>query len=382
MENNIKKILFVLYGDLSCNSAYHASSLANEMVKLGNECAIAIPANKESVWFQPEHLYEVYLFSDYEELMRWNPDVIHYWTPREVNRVFHEKIKSIAAKVIIHLEDNEINITMNSLGLSHEEVNDSSLEQLKNMPSALSHPVYYKEFIKKANGYTLLIDDLKEFIDQDKPSCVFWPAADNNIFYQNEHIDDEEKRKLGIKSNELTVVYNGNAHNSNYLEVRSLYVAIALLNREGIPVKIIRTGIDYVNFWGNDKSWYSEYEISLGFIERNRIPKIMSLSDIFIQPGRDDTFNKYRFPSKLPEFFSIGKPVILPKTNIGKYLVHKEEAYVLDVADAVSIVEAVKEIVNDKDFYRTLATGARKFYEKNLSWKKNAEKVLEFYNTL
>ena len=58
------------------------------------------------------------------------------------------------------------------------------------------------------------------------------------------------------------------------------------------------------------KTWAAEYTQSLGFIEdRHRIADILCLADVLIQPGRPDPFNDLRFPSKLPEFFAMGKPV-------------------------------------------------------------------------
>ena len=50
-------------------------------------------------------------------------------------------------------------------------------------------------------------------------------------------------------------------------------------------------------------------------------PQLLVAADILVQPdGSPGPFNDYRFPSKLPDFFASGRPVVLPKTNIGLYL--------------------------------------------------------------
>ena len=50
------------------------------------------------------------------------------------------------------------------------------------------------------------------------------------------------------------------------------------------------------------------------------IPGYLALADAFVQPGAPDDFNRYRLPSKLPEFLAMGRPVILPHCNIGNDL--------------------------------------------------------------
>ena len=45
-----------------------------------------------------------------------------------------------------------------------------------------------------------------------------------------------------------------------------------------------------------------------------------ALADVLVQPGRAGPFNDYRLPSKLPEFLSAGRPVVLPATNLARQL--------------------------------------------------------------
>ena len=80
----------------------------------------------------------------------------------------------------------------------------------------------------------------------------------------------------------------------------------------------------------------------VGFIPRQRLWKVLAVADAFVQPGRSDAFNDYRFPSKLPDFLACGRPVILPATNIGRYLRDDVDALLLERGDADEIVEAVR----------------------------------------
>src|SRR5207237_9448140 len=96
-------------------------------------------------------------------------------------------------------------------------------------------------------------------------------------------------------------------------------------------------------------------------------------------PGTDNAFNKYRLPGKLPEFFAMGRPVILPRSNVGRFVRHGEEAWVLDKVDALGIVEAVLELRKQPALTARLATGACAFAREHFNWMKNASTLAAFY---
>ena len=64
------------------------------------------------------------------------------------------------------------------------------------------------------------------------PAEVVWPAFEPELFTV-EPPDPELRRRLGIADDEAVLVYAGNAHRSNAAELRSLYLAVAALNRAG-----------------------------------------------------------------------------------------------------------------------------------------------------
>ena len=65
--------------------------------------------------------------------------------------------------------------------------------------------------------------------------------------------------------------------------------------------------------------------LELGSVGWREIPGYLALADAFVQPGAADDFNRYRLPSKLPEFLAMGRPVVLPDCNIGHDLVDGEQ---------------------------------------------------------
>ena len=78
-ERNAKRVLFVLYGDFTSNSALHVSNLANELIALGHECVVTVPHNVETIRYHPEAQFHALSF---DECLK-NPAVFRdvWWLP-------------------------------------------------------------------------------------------------------------------------------------------------------------------------------------------------------------------------------------------------------------------------------------------------------------
>lgn len=380
----MQNILFVLYHDFHSNSAVHVHHFANHLVTQGLDCVVAVPNNKNTVSDIGKNLYEVTEFSEISELASLfhnnkAPDIVHAWTPREVVRLYCEKLgKKYDFKLFIHLEDNEEHLLEKFLKKPYKKILNTPQNSIS---EGLSHPIKYREFLSMADGVTIIMDKLKQFVPDRAPTTVLWPGVNTDLFFPREP-DLALAASLGVPLNSTVLCYTGNVHAANAHEVRSLYLAVAMMNREVRSTVLLRTGKDYCNFLGEDDRWARQYSIELGYIDRLKLPEILALADVLIQPGRSDEFNDYRFPSKLPEFLAMGKPVILPAANIGRFMEHMKDALVLPVVDALHIVKAVNLVLNDEVLYGKLGRGALNFAETNLSWRKNSENLKSFYEAV
>ena len=380
----MQNILFVLYFDFRANSAVHVHHFANSLVEQGLHCVVAVPQNKETIAVLGRHLYQTVEFEEIHQLANVfpngkGPEIVHAWTPREVVRLYCEQLREhYDFKLLIHLEDNEEHILEKSLQKPYKELRQHCPDLI---PLHLSHPLNYHTFLETADGVTLIVDRLQEFVSDQTPTLMLYPGADTACFFPRER-DAEFAALLGIPLNSTVLCYTGNVHPANAHEVRSLYLATAMLNREGYPTVLIRTGQGDFNSLGEDDRWLKRYAIELGFVERDRLPDILALADVLVQPGRSDAFNDYRFPSKIPEFLAMGKPLILPAANIGLRMEHKRDALVLPIVDALHIVESVKLLLGDKELYDTLSYGSLNFAKKHLSWSKSSENLKAFYETV
>jgi glycosyltransferase involved in cell wall biosynthesis len=378
-------VLFVLYNGFNSNSAVHVYHWANELAALGVSCLVAVPEKKESLSALGPARFDAREFAELKAGAAFpdgrGPDIVHAWTPREnVRRLCRQLSAQHSFRQFIHLEDNEQHLLANMSGKSWKTLTALSMQQLDALiPAHLSHPVRAAEFLQSADGVTVIIDRLREFVPAGVPSIELWPSADPKLFSPRP-LNRALRSKLGIPPKTTVFVYTGNVHPANAVEVRSLYVAVAILNREGHPAVLLRAGQDGCPFLGPDESWGRKHSIEMGYMPHRQIPDLLTAADILVQPGRPDPFNDYRFPSKLPEFLAIGRPVIVPAANLGLHMKHGVDAFVLPKVDALAIVEAAIEITGDSELYHRLATGARDFFERRLSWEKTAAQLLAFYN--
>ncbi|MEO6874085.1 MAG: glycosyltransferase family 4 protein [Opitutaceae bacterium] len=382
------KILFVLHGSFASNSALHVAALANELAAAGHACAVAVPHDVATLAFHDRPAFRGLTFAEAEQGAIFpdgaRPDIIHAWTTRENVRLLTQKLgRRYGARVLVHLEDNEQQLLAVTLGRDFaaiDQLDDAELDRI--VPSDLSHPHHSRAFLAAADGVTVITERLREFVPAGKNCLTLWPAADARHFYPRPR-PVAFRRVLDPRSGETVIFYPGNVHAANAAEMRELYTAVVELNRTGQPVTLIRTGLDRVAFPPQLGAQIAPFLLSLGQIEHHRhLPALMALADIFVQPGEPGAFNDYRFPSKLPEFFALGRPVVLPRSNLGTLIRHGIDAYVLERADAAGIATAVRILRADPALAERLGRGAAAFAEKHFSWRRSAEALAKFYLSL
>jgi glycosyltransferase involved in cell wall biosynthesis len=385
-------LIFVSYHSLASNSGGHILNLAKSLEKHGMGVTIFVPFDADAVQLSSESQnIRCIAFSDLHDWLRNPPEkeeksLLVAWTPRENVRHFVERFRKLfKCRYVVHLEDNESLLAASQLGLENSELAQQSakfLDRKIHFTSSISHPLHFPRFVSEANGATALIDTLFTITEPPEKHLVFWPGA-SEVFFESTEIDYNYRKSLGIHDKELVLSYTGNVHTANHSEVRSLYLATAILNRRGIKTRLIRTGNDFVSLFPEAISEIQKHVINLGRLRDDAdVARVLSASDILVQPGRSDDFNDYRFPSKLPEFFATGRPVILPDTNLGRFVMDGQECLLLKRGDAVEIADQITRLRKDQQLRSHLSDSSRQFALKNFRWHEIALRILSFYKQI
>ena len=377
-------ILFVSHSGLDSNSGYHVQYYANQMAKVPAwSSLVAVPriGKKEKPFYEhlPVQTYDDIIKNGTRFSDGRGPDIIHAWTPREHVRTFCLKLaEKYRCRTIIHLEDNEEYLTEQAMGLSWPELIKMPVDKLDGFitPNRF-HPVKGWQWLKQADGLTLIIDTLSRFNPYGIPSMMLPAPVDRHLFFPRP-VNHALRKELKIPEDHLVLVYPGNIRALKRPEAMEMYRAVKMLNDQGIATTLIRTGENFESLDEAD-TLDKRYQRSLGWVDRKKVPEILAAADILVQPGWPGPFDDQRSPAKLPEYFALGRPVVLPKTNFGRQAVHKKHGYVLDISDAPGIVHAVTEIRSDRNLYKTLSEGALEFF-RNLPGNKDIIPALsDFY---
>jgi glycosyltransferase involved in cell wall biosynthesis len=274
-------------------------------------------------------------------------------------------------------------VTRALLGITAAQANRMSRRDWDHrVPSALSHPLRARAFISGAAGITIIVDALRRLVPDNLAVHLLEPGFDQTLLASALHRSDRNTlcRELGVPPDARIIVYPGNIHAANAAEMLRLYEAVHLLNRHGTRVHLIRTGTDYFPHLNHEFKRLSKQHVThLGIVDRCRLLEILKLADAFVQPGAADAFNDYRLPSKLPDFLALGRPLILPATNLGLRLRDGVDALLLHRGDAAEIADRVGAVLGDKELADRLARNARRFAIANFNWQQSASALDHFY---
>jgi glycosyltransferase involved in cell wall biosynthesis len=378
------RVLFVYFGPFDVNSAIQAYHFGNELTDVGWEVTLAGRGDPGRMGAVGEPRFECIPHEDVPRKvaeLRRSPGetVVVAWTPRErVRRITIDAVRQLDAPYVIHLEDNEEYLLESATGRSLAELERLPLgQQDRLVPPDLIHPTHHREFLRGAAGITVITEALNEFNVGDRPHRVARPGIDLDRFRPD--LAPPSRERLGLEPEDFVLVYHGTIHYANQHEMMSLYLAVKLLQRRGRRVRLVRLG--HSEFGGVDPRAFralGDGVVELGPVPWREIPGYLALADAYVQPGPPDDFNRYRLPSKLPEFLAMGRPVILPHCNIGNDLTHGENALLLEQGNAIEIVARVEELLADSALAERLGRGSRRFAVEQLSWEANAAGLAAF----
>ena len=388
-------VVFVSYYDFRSPSGMHIFHLANALAKQGVRCVAYSNGDASTVlrYGQPR-------FRSYDRTMaphrlaaevnfKPNDTIVHCWTPRERARVSAGQVAdTFGAPLIVHMEDNEEAITKANLQrLSPEEI--ASGEEIWNPGNRMhgfSHPERHREFMESVQGYTCIIESLLDFKPAQVPGHVFWPSCEPEVFAVPPS-SPEEKERWGIAPENHVIFYPGNMHRNNYQEVLHLYMAVSMLRKAGFPVSIIKFGNYAVDL---EDPIYAPLDLRSAVVDLTNIitpaqvPDVMRAADFLVQPGEDNEFNRYRFPCKLPLFLASGRPVIMPRSNLGTHVTDGKNCLLLqgEESSPEEIAGLLRTLIENPALAEEIGQGGRNFAREHFSWDVSAKGLSLFYKTI
>ena len=381
-------ILYINYGQAGNNTTHHMAGFALAARLAGHEVAMAAPKGVGEWPLRPDlsmPLFDYRTGGDWDKVFKDGrpPGLIHAFTPREGVRefVFSLYRQGLDAALILHLEDNEEALMERFSGKSLAELRQpEAAEARASLGPGLCCPVRWQPFLTLADGVSVIYPTIADFVPPGVPWRALPPILDLE-FFRPQPADAARRQALGIAPGSSVLCYSGNDHYANREDVRQLYTLVHTLNQTGTPTRLVRTGkIDpaVAAELGFDPM---EFMIPLGFVDREELPSIMSLCDVFVQPGGDDGFNRYRLPAKVPEYLCLGKPVILGPANIAAELSHGVNAWITRHGTTEEMTEACRELLAQPALRESMGKAAREFAVQRFGLESQGAQIVSFYET-
>jgi glycosyltransferase involved in cell wall biosynthesis len=388
--SEVRKVVFVCYGAFDCNSAGHIAGFANGLVGLGHSVAVCAAGEVDGAYEFGPPSFEFFTLKALARAPEavvgfdgsFEPDqtVIVCWTPREnVRRTVQPIAARYSIPYVVHLEDNE------------EHLADLKRSRAKRwrfrgraLGGAVTDPEQFTPFLTAARGLTLIEGRLKELVPPDVPAIVLEPGVDLVALGSEmpPHRRATIRSVVGSSDKTAMLVYPGNVHQANAEEVASLYAAVEILRARGRDLVLVRTGSDFARAPFLKQAGPERGIISLGRVERHFLIDLMKSADLFVQPGKPGPFNDYRLPSKLPEFMAIGRPIVLPATNVGSRLEHGRDALLLTEGTAEEIAGMIELVLSDESLAERLGSRVKAFAARHYDPERQVATLAGFLNRI
>lgn len=379
-------ILFINYGQAGNNTTHHMAGFALAAATAGHDVAMVAPKGSGTWPLRPGLTMPLV---DYRTADHWPkifkdgqpPGLIHAFTPREGVRelVFSLYRPGLDAALVLHLEDNEESLMERFTGKTLADLRTpEAAEARATLGAGLCCPLRWQPFLALADGISVIYPTLADFVPPEVPWRDLPPILDLDFFSPHAP-DPARKQKLGIPPGTAVLCYSGNDHYANREDVRQLYTIVHNLNLGGVPTRLVRTGKTDPAVTADLPFDPMEFMIPLGFVDRSELPAIMSLCDVFVQPGGDDPFNRYRLPAKVPEYLCLGKPVILGPANIAAELTHGHNAWITPHGTTEEMTEACRRLISQPELRESLGTAAREFAVQRFGLEAQGERIVDFY---
>ena len=382
-------ILIAFFGDSSANSVNHLMVHAAGLRDHAHHVAVAIASRAQffpnasgspvrCFHFQDALADPASLFPDGR-----SADILHAWTPREgVRRFCTAYLGRHPTPLVAYLEDNEEWIARRALALAGMPEN-AILQHAEPViatwtPEGISHVLHYRDFVGLADAAVVIQDKLAIDVPPWVPCTTVMPGVDLDAFSPRP-ADSALRRRYGIADDERVIVYPGGLNDFTRPGLESLCRAVALVNRQGTPCRLLRTGPVPLDFLDRLPTEAVAKVSDLGVLARDELPPLLALADVLVQPGRHDAFEDLRLPGKLPEFLATGRPVVMPETNIAHLLRDGEDAVFLRTGTPEDIAQKCIELFADPDRARRIGAAGRRFAETHFDPRVQAARLEGVY---
>jgi glycosyltransferase involved in cell wall biosynthesis len=184
------------------------------------------------------------------------------------------------------------------------------------------------------------------------------------------------RRRFGLPEEAPIAVHTGLApYDMRYLAEAFVELARrhpgALLVMAGRPFPILESIVAAAGF--------SDQLVRLGMLDRSTLVEAMACADVLLLPYTNRSVNVHRYPNKLGDYLSAGRPIVTnPTGDLGRLVAQERVGLVApDTPEAFAL--AVKQLFDEPELADELGERGRQLAESKLDWGFLAAGLEGFY---
>jgi glycosyltransferase involved in cell wall biosynthesis len=239
---------------------------------------------------------------------------------------------------------------------------------------------YYEEaFRKRGAGVTVISSALaKRANDLGVPPerICHLPGGTLPDFFQQLPKNACRKR-LGLS---LTIPILGFSSLDSHLDLSIVLHALSIVVKQYPNTKLIITGKPARSVLDLARDFGVENNIHLtGFLPREELPWYLGSADLFVLPLADKVYNVGRWPNKICDYMSMGRPTISNPVGDIKTLFEDHQIGLLTQWDPVDFSEKIIYLIEHSDIAEKLGDNAREVAVTEFDWKLLVRRLENFY---
>jgi glycosyltransferase involved in cell wall biosynthesis len=118
-----------------------------------------------------------------------------------------------------------------------------------------------------------------------------------------------------------------------------------------------------------------------GYVPFKDFPKYLACADIFLVPFRQKIANVGRWPNKVGEYMSVGRPVVSNPVGDVKELFDAEKVGLLASEDPDDFAEKIIFLFDDPKLCEELGNNGRRVAEEQFAWPILTKRLEDFYRS-
>jgi glycosyltransferase involved in cell wall biosynthesis len=242
---------------------------------------------------------------------------------------------------------------------------------------------YYEEaFRKQGAGVTVISSALaKRAASLGVPSerILHLSGGASPGFFQQQQKADFRKR-IGLS---ISIPIIGFSSLDTHLDLDIILQALSIVAERYPTVKLMITGKPAKSILDLAKAYGVEANLYLtGFLPYEDLPGYLGCADLFVLPLADKVYNVGRWPNKICDYMSLGRPTISNPVGDIKILFEEHEIGFLARWDPVDFSEKIIYLIENPDVAEKLGDNARYIAVTEYDWKFLIQRLENFYYAL